>query len=251
MNIRLLVLCGLLIGFSAGSLWAETPPRDSAAAKQIKATPRSLTVIQTDVRAALRAEAETRRAGHNAPQVLRLVTLYREMASHPQRDKSPMLKELGQQVRSRLATVRERIKRQIADGKKPVTPKSISSASNRLAERVLAQQVPQQGQAGVAGQNAIVVGQTRARATTTDYGPELVELIEATISPEIWNINGGPGAIVYYSPLHVLVVSAPDEVHSQIGDAVGQLRAAQRQLDGAQVVAQVGVAQGGNRFGER
>jgi hypothetical protein len=70
-------------------------------------------------------------------------------------------------------------------------------------------------------------------------GPELVELIQATISPDTWNINGGRGAIVYYGPLHVLVVSAPDEVHAQIGGVLGQLNVAQRQRDGAQVVSGV------------
>jgi hypothetical protein len=37
-------------------------------------------------------------------------------------------------------------------------------------------------------------------------------------------------------------VSAPDDVHAQVGGALRQLQAAQRQQDGAQVVAEVGAA---------
>ena len=79
--------------------------------------------------------------------------------------------------------------------------------------------------------------------------PEMMSatpLIEATISPDTWNINGGNGAIVYFAPLHVLVISAPTEVHAQVGDVLNQLNAAQRRQDGAQVVAGVGVNQAGN-----
>src|SRR5882757_2132190 len=86
------------------------------AAEPVKApAPRSLTAIRTDVSDALRAEATTRRHGDNTPQVLRLVDLYLEMASHPQRDHSPLLNDLGQQVRLRLQTVRDRVERRSSD----------------------------------------------------------------------------------------------------------------------------------------
>src|SRR5215207_4541195 len=175
-------------------------------------TPRSLTAIRTDVSDALRAEATTRRTGDNTPQVLRLVDLYLEMASHPRRDTSPLLADLGQQVRLRLATVRDRVERRIPATelaeKKSVRPESVAT---KVESRVLAQQVPPAGaaggQRGAAGQGPAVAVTPTVAARPTDFGPELVELIEAVVSPSTWRINGGNGAIVYYSPRHVLVVS--------------------------------------------
>src|SRR5215210_5642662 len=95
------ILCGLI---TSGLTAAEQTTRPA---------PRSLTAIRTDVSDALRAEATTRRAGDNTPQVLRLIDLYLEMASHPRRDTSPLLADLGQQARLRLATIRERVERRI------------------------------------------------------------------------------------------------------------------------------------------
>jgi hypothetical protein len=231
-------------------VWALSAAELVAAEPAAVPTPRSLTAIRTDVSEALRAEATTRRTGDNAPQVLRLVDLYLEMASHPKRDSSPLLNDLGQQVRLRLQSVRERIERRIAD-KKPATTKSSKPATvgAKKDSRVLAQQVAPAGgaQAGAAavGQGAAVAVAPTGATRATDFGPELVELIEATISPATWKINGGNGAIVYFAPLHVLVVSAPDEVHAQIGGVLRQIQAAQKQQDGAQVVADVGAARAG------
>ena len=50
-----------------------------------------------------------------------------------------------------------------------------------------------------------------------DYGQVLVELIRQTISPEFWDVNGGPGVILYYRPGHALVVRATGDVHARIG----------------------------------
>ena len=57
-----------------------------------------------------------------------------------------------------------------------------------------------------------------------DYGLALVELIQTTIEPDSWDVHGGPGTIVYYAPLHALVVRATSEVHHKIGGAVKVIR---------------------------
>jgi hypothetical protein len=230
-------VCGLL---TTGVVATEPVPAPAT---------RSLTAIRTDVSDALRAEATTRRTGDNTPQVMRLVDLYLEMAAHPRRDTSPLLADLGQQVRLRLQTVRERVERRIPEknlvAKKTPKPGARGATVAEKAEsRVLAQQVAPGGAAGnqrnLGGQGAALAVASNVAARPTDFGPELVELIEAVISPATWRINGGNGAIVYYSPLHVLVVSAPDDVHAQVGGVLQQLQAAQRRQDGAQVVAEVG-----------
>jgi hypothetical protein len=230
------------------SVWGLFTSGLVAAEPAAKPTPRSLTAIRTDVSDALRAEATTRKNGDNTAQVMRLVDLYLEMAAHPRRDTSPLLADLGQQVRLRLQTVRERVERRIPDknslAKKSPKPSTIA---DKEEGRVLAQQVPPaggaRGGAAAGGLSLVVTGTQAIAARPADFGPELVELIEAVVSPATWRINGGNGVVVYYSPLHVLVVSAPDDVHAQVGGALQQLNAAQRRQDGAQVVAGVGLAQ--------
>ena len=57
-----------------------------------------------------------------------------------------------------------------------------------------------------------------------DNGQDLVDLIEATIAPQSWDVNGGPGTIRYWPAWHVLVVRQTEEVHEQIGGVVHGLR---------------------------
>jgi hypothetical protein len=57
-----------------------------------------------------------------------------------------------------------------------------------------------------------------------DAGRELVELIQRTISPESWDVNGGPGTIMFYPPLRVLVIRASRDVHGEVGGVLGQLQ---------------------------
>ncbi|UCE88582.1 MAG: hypothetical protein JSW10_09600 [Pseudomonadota bacterium] len=61
-----------------------------------------------------------------------------------------------------------------------------------------------------------------------DYGQELVELIYRTIAPTTWDVNGGPGSIYYWQPGRALIVRQMGTVHQQLGDALEQLRRAQR-----------------------
>jgi hypothetical protein len=232
-------------------IWMLLASESMAAEPSAPPTPRSLTAIRTDVSDALRAEATTRRTGDNTFQVLRLVDLYLEMAGHPRRDTSPLLTDLGQQVRLRLQTIRDRVERLIpkknSTAKNAIKDAKPATAADKAKNRVLAQQIPPAGGAGAGqgagGQGAAVAVAPNTVARPVDFGPELVDLIEAVVSPSTWRINGGNGAIVYYSPLHVLVVSAPGEVHAEVAGVLQQLNAAQRRHDGAQVVADVGAAQ--------
>jgi hypothetical protein len=57
-----------------------------------------------------------------------------------------------------------------------------------------------------------------------DDGQALVELIQATIAPQSWDVNGGSGSIVYWPAWHVLVVRQTDDVHEQIGGAKHAVR---------------------------
>lgn len=179
---------------------------------------RSLSAIQLDVHAALRAEASTRRLGPNVPQVLRLINLHREFAAHPKRDKSEFLTRLALRVRSRLENVRDHIQRRDSRSDRHVKRRTVPPTIVVPETQVLAQQFVVPGGAAQA--------QGPGGAETIDYGPELVDLIQRTISPTTWDINGGNGSVVYFAPRHAIVVSAPANVHDQVGDVLGQLRAA-------------------------
>lgn len=49
---------------------------------------------------------------------------------------------------------------------------------------------------------------------------ELIELIQTTIEPDHWDVNGGKGSMRYFPNLKVLVVRASGEVHQQLGAAL-------------------------------
>lgn len=57
-----------------------------------------------------------------------------------------------------------------------------------------------------------------------DEARALIELIQNTVSPASWDVNGGQGTIMYYAPLRVLVVRQTGEVHRRIGGVIGGLR---------------------------
>lgn len=53
---------------------------------------------------------------------------------------------------------------------------------------------------------------------------QLIDLIEATVRPESWDVAGGAGSIRYFDNGHGLVVSASEEVHQELGDLLQKLR---------------------------
>ncbi len=57
-----------------------------------------------------------------------------------------------------------------------------------------------------------------------DHGPELVALIENTINPNSWRRRGGTGAIEYFEPLRVLVITASAEVQQKSEELLAKLR---------------------------
>jgi hypothetical protein len=56
-----------------------------------------------------------------------------------------------------------------------------------------------------------------------DNGEALVDLIQKTISPASWDINGGNGSIYYWRPGRALVIRQTGEIHGQIGDVLEQM----------------------------
>lgn len=57
-----------------------------------------------------------------------------------------------------------------------------------------------------------------------DHGEELVNLIESTINPDFWKINGGSGIIYYYRPSRIIVVGATSQIQDDLTDLLRGLR---------------------------
>lgn len=56
---------------------------------------------------------------------------------------------------------------------------------------------------------------------------ELINLIQSTIEPDSWDVNGGRGSMMYFSRLNVLVIRNTGQVHDSVGTALTKLRSVQ------------------------
>jgi hypothetical protein len=125
-------------------------------------------------------------------------------------------KELILKVRSRLASWSARIAARGERGTAgPGAPPSIRLPGR--GAQAMAQRVPAGGaQAGA------------FHSAADDAGDDLVELIQRTIAPGSWDVNGGPGAIRLWRPGRALVVYGNGDAHERLGGLFGQMRKAGR-----------------------
>jgi hypothetical protein len=213
--------CFLAVAFplSLAAVGAERSETKTNAATSAAA---ELGKLRDEVRAAIKASDRITKENRDQA-VRRLVDLHRRLqASTVTGDER---EKLERRVEARLAHLAEMIQRQMA---REAAAPNVRAAADRA---VLAQQgLPQRGFAQPRFvPNAAPVGFAPNRqggfaAQPPDNGQDLVELIQRTIAPSSWDVNGGPGAIVYFSPLKALVVRNRSEIHEQLGDVVGQIR---------------------------
>ena len=178
--------------------------------------------IQKDLRQLLTLEATTTTESVRLAAVCEMLPLYREIASDTRRLTSPTLERYRIQLRSRLLQVQARLKRQLARDKN--NPPRSASLAEATTNALIDQMSLVGASAGGPAQLFSSRGAFGGAAVRPDYGQALVELIQSTIEPDFWDIRGGPGTIVYYAPLHALVVRATSEVHHKIGGAVKVIR---------------------------
>ncbi len=60
--------------------------------------------------------------------------------------------------------------------------------------------------------------------TEAQNAQALIDLIQATIAPESWDVNGGLGSAYYFPLLKVLVIRQTAEVHGGLGGVLEQLK---------------------------
>jgi hypothetical protein len=182
-------------------------------------TSRSLTSYRVDISAALKGESLAQTTSEKAQWAHRLIAIHSEITSDPRFAENEWLQNQRGKVWSRLLQIRDELKRYLAKQKRiPLSPQLQES---REISDILAAHYDFSGQ--MAGGPTLMMARGGG-AISLDYGDELVELIQNTINPATWDVNGGQGTIVYYRPCMALVVRASSSVHEELGGLLGEIR---------------------------
>lgn len=147
--------------------------------------------------------------------VLKMVQLARAVDLDPRLASSSTLQTSRTRLIARLRTAKTEVERRMRREDRLKSPAKIE-----IRHEVLAQLDQAAGAAGIGGGPANAGNALR----TQDYGPQLVQLIQRTISPPSWDVNGGLSTIRYWRPGMALVVRAPQSIHEEISPLAGQLR---------------------------
>jgi hypothetical protein len=193
---------------------------DGQTASESSQAGRAFHEINHDVRLQLKQQATAKRPDEQAHAARQLVTLYGEICQHPKLATSDTLKSYRVKLRSRLLRIQQELQRDIARAEKRGDAPGGSLAD--AATRAVADQLALVGYS-LGGPGKVFA---QGGAGVPDYGPALVELIQRSIAPGFWDVNGGPGTIVYYAPLRALVVRATGEIQGDVGGALKGLRRA-------------------------
>jgi len=216
----------------------ETPSR-AESTQPNSTSAKSPHEVRRAISAALRAEATAADGGTHAEAVRELCELFHEVRTQADMSEKSRIQWTAK-VRSRLLRVQKRIEtrdQRVLDFGEAGTSSQLVKRSTELVSVTISKSVagskskdcvssPESVTEAVLSKLAVSSpGSSGGRAVPADDGQDLVELIQATISPEIWDVNGGAASIYYFRPLHALVVRAPGGVHGQSADALKQLRA--------------------------
>jgi len=129
---------------------------------------------------------------------------------------------LRQKVRGRLIHLARQIQTRLARERRLAGEKKPARVDLRGQNETLGQFG---GGFGGMGGRGMGMGMGRGgNALVGDASQDLIDLIQRTIAPASWDVNGGPGSIYYFRPGHAMVISNTDEVHNQVGDVLDQLR---------------------------
>jgi hypothetical protein len=208
--------------YSALALGAPANNADSAKVKdaEVKPAKRLAAEIDRDISAALKKEASAKSLKERGKAVEQLCTLHHEITSDERFTTLDQMQSLRAKIWGRLAKVKTELKRQLAKDGQPQLDDAAAEAAQYASSNL----------AGAMSLADFATGSPssyfgRGGASQTDYNAQqLIELIQRTISPDFWDVVGGPGAIFYYPQLQVLVIRATAEVHDDVGGLVGGLR---------------------------
>lgn len=192
----------LMISFAVlALLLSTTADADSSAAESLR-TPHQL---RTEIRVNMRREALAASSEERTAAIRELCDLYHVIRADTRMGRYDRM-QWDAKLRKRLQSVKLDLEKE----------KSRRNRKSRVSRR------------GMSGSRDVrkADGALGGAAVPPDDGQILVELIQRTIAPDIWDVNGGNASIGYFPQLHALVVRAPGGVHRRIGGALGKLRAA-------------------------
>lgn len=207
---------------SALALGAPASNTDSAKVNdaEVKPAKRLAAEIDRDISTALRKEANAKSLRERGKAVEQLCTLHHEITSDERFTSLEQMQSLRAKIWGRLTKVKTELKRQLAKDGQPQLDDAQAEAAQYASSNL----------AGAMSLADFATGSPssyfgRGGASQTDVNAQqLIELIQRTISPDFWDVVGGPGAIFYYPQLQVLVIRATAEVHDDVGGLVGGLR---------------------------
>ena len=207
---------------SALALGAPASNADSAKVNdaEVKPAKRLAAEIDRDISAALKKEATAKSLKERGKAVEQLCTLHHEITSDERFTTLDQMQSLRAKIWGRLTKVKTELKRQLAKEGQPQLDDAQAEAAQYASSNL----------AGAMSLADFATGSPssyfgRGGASQTDVNAQqLIELIQRTISPDFWDVAGGPGAIFYYPQLQVLVIRATAEVHDDVGGLVGGLR---------------------------
>ena len=193
------------------------------------APPRPLYEINRQISELCRKDSFAQTDNERAAAAYEMTLVYREILADPRLATSPTLKEYRGRLWSRLTKIKKDAQAKIRREAKQQNKIDLSDeqlladlggTTQALADHYSLLGATLGGPAGVFSQ----AGAAGGGVGPPDFGLDLVDLIQRTIQPDFWNVNGGPGAIFYYRPLHCLVIRATSEVHHQVGGVLGAVR---------------------------
>lgn len=186
--------------------------------------------LSHDMRNLLRQEARAENPSDRAIHIHRLAELFLEVVSDPRIHTSDTLKAYKAQMHNRLRSIKRDLELQLIREQKlrrrqqlPEPDPLMHAATSSMYQQLALLDSTLGGPAAI-----FLHPGAQGGGAVTDNGQELIELIQRTINPQFWDVNGGPGTIVYYAPLQALVVRATTEVHGRVGGLADALRQAGR-----------------------
>ena len=216
----------------------QQPPGQLVTPPVSSTVPRRVHDIGVAMRGLLRAQARARTDLESYRFVQQMCSLFREVVRHPRWESSDRLMAYKAQLSARLRKVSQRLQTQLSRRQREAFHRAYEpdtlAATDRFAKELQWMGATLGGPAqlltfaqGLSGASTVSASLALGGAggAAVNDAQQLIELIQRTIMPEFWDRNGGPGTMVYYAPVHALVVRATRGVHQRLG---GLLQGARR-----------------------
>jgi hypothetical protein len=210
----------VMVAADAGSSVAESAP----------AAVRRYHEIERDMTDALRSEARAATSAARAAAVRKMCAVYRELATDSRLEGSDALRSYKAKLWSRMTRIQRELEQRVARQSGSATGRASSEAESLtrrdVAAGLTADLSYSQHTLGGPGDVLEHNGGAYGGGAVNDHAQELIDLIQRTISPNSWDVNGGLGSMFYYRRLMALVVRATSEAHGDVGGLLEALRRA-------------------------